>query len=628
MKRLFFIALCITGLLGCTQKQKQKHPEVVERPVFDVSYSSMLEIDKIERRDIATIVHLTAYMRPEGRLTIDPNTYLRKSGKKDKWKVIKSEGIDIGKPTIITESGLLSFKLFFQPLKPEITKIDFIEDIPDDGWSILGIRLLPAEKIVFDNIPADLSRTSSEALPAATYSTKPAKVSGKLLGYSADLGIKTILVNTYNILTGDKIEVEFPLSRDGSFRGELAPGIGGFVRTSEGLLFLVPGKESKMYVDLKKRSRFESHYRADKEPGDSAYNYLSESYFTYAEQNEITQQTIELFDLQLLKEETANMNPEEFKKHVLGIMHKKIDELKQQAYRPNMLMMIENYLKMVVCDFLLDVKYINATYIRINPDITYYSFLKDLMNDNMSYHPRYSSLITTISQIDFFTNGDLKTPKERFAFFKEKAAPALGTKGMVLDVIQAQFYAQQLNDMRLYTDAEKKEIKDAFSGNPAYAATLIEKNDLLAKLFATNKGNKECVMNETPDVSQEKIFDAIIAKYKGKVVFVDFWATWCSPCIAAMKTIKPVKDEMKSKDVVFLYLTGEISPFGAWIHTFPTITGEHYRVNEDQWRYLCNTFSIRGIPFYMVFDKHGRLLSTYEGFPGVNAVKKDIEKCL
>ena len=38
-----------------------------------------------------------------------------------------------------------------------------------------------------------------------------------------------------------------------------------------------------------------------------------------------------------------------------------------------------------------------------------------------------------------------------------------------------------------------------------------------------NKDNKEGILNNPPPVSQEKMFDAIIAKYKGKVVLVDFW---------------------------------------------------------------------------------------------------------
>ena len=85
------------------------------------------------------------------------------------------------------------------------------------------------------------------------------------------------------------------------------------------------------------------------------------------------------------------------------------------------------------------------------------------------------------------------------------------------------------------------------------------------------------------------MFDAILANYKGKVVLVDFWATWCGPCMAAMKEMKPLKDEIKGKDVVFLYLTGETSPLVNFTQTYPTVAGEHYRVSDAQWGYWGKT---------------------------------------
>lgn len=139
---------------------------------------------------------------------------------------------------------------------------------------------------------------------------------------------------------------------------------------------------------------------------------------------------------------------------------------------------------------------------------------------------------------------------------------------------------------------------------------------------------KESVLNEPPQASQEKMFEAIIAKYKGKVVLVDFWATWCQPCMVAMQSILPMKEEMKGKNVVFLYLTGETSPLADFTETYPTISGEHYRVSEEQWRYWINTFNISGIPTYMVYDRQGKQISGHLGFPGVETLQMDIEKAL
>ena len=162
----------------------------------------------------------------------------------------------------------------------------------------------------------------------------------------------------------------------------------------------------------------------------------------------------------------------------------------------------------------------------------------------------------------------------------------------------------------------------------AVSSTMTESDKVETTITVSNE-NKDCILNDVPQlVAQEKLLDAILSKYKGKVVLVDFWATWCGPCMTAMKSILPMKEEMKGTDVVFLYLTGETSPLAAFNKTYPTITGEHYRVSDAQWRYLCNTFDIKGIPTYMIFDRQGKLLDKYVGFPGVNKLRVSINKGL
>ena len=639
MKKLLLITLCIAGLYSCSQER----PSVIERPVFEVWNTRMVEIDKIEMSNTATILYLDTYNSPGGWVAIDKNTFIRESGSDEQLMITHSEGFDLGERVTIPESGTVSFKLFFPPLSAKTTKIDFIEDVAEGGWRIMGIHLLPNAKIKIDPVPIDVINTKTESLPAPVFSPVSTQVNGRVLGYVNGMEPKTITIYTMNIVNGESNETELTVADDGSFSGEVIPGRAGIVSSTIGNIFLVPGEKVTVYTDLKKRNRLESRYRTDKEPSDSIYTYIS-GYFTKADLDSINQATRGMIDFQNFYQEIANMNPEEYKQHILTVMNKQINNLSQRQFSANTQLLIENNIRLYAFSLLMQYESLmRSAYIQVNeikpedrskvtfipekPVDDYYSFLKGQITDNMSYLPNFKSFINVLSNTFGLPDGNDKPAKERFAYFKERITPVLGTdKGILFDLVQSRYYGSQIGNLKFYTDAEKQEIRDTFKDKPVFAEALITENDKMAAMIASNKDNKESILNELPQVSQDKMFDAIIANYKGKVVLVDFWATWCGPCMVAMKSILPMKEEMKGKDVVFLYLTGETSPLGDFTKTYPTITGEHYRVSAAQWSYWMTTFNIPGIPTYMVYDRQGKQLGRHLGFPGVETIRKDIEK--
>jgi thiol-disulfide isomerase/thioredoxin len=137
------------------------------------------------------------------------------------------------------------------------------------------------------------------------------------------------------------------------------------------------------------------------------------------------------------------------------------------------------------------------------------------------------------------------------------------------------------------------------------------KNNDVRKTIEANKLLKGAVVNEVPKTEADKVFDAIISKYKGKVVYVDFWATWCAPCRSGIERIKPLKDEMSNGNVVFVYITNPTSPQATYDNMIPGIKGEHYRVSNDEWNYLKTKFQISGIPHYALVGKDGQMINPH-----------------
>lgn len=195
---------------------------------------------------------------------------------------------------------------------------------------------------------------------------------------------------------------------------------------------------------------------------------------------------------------------------------------------------------------------------------------------------------------------------------KEKLQKMLGIQpGFATDIMASQEYCRPIvTEMTPCTDEKLREFQREIT-TPFISEYIVLKNKETIARIEANKTQKGANVNEVPKTEGDKVFDAIMAKYKGKVVYVDFWATWCAPCRSGIEMIKPLKEEMANEKVAFVYITSPSSPKGTYDNMIPTIKGEHYYVSADEWNILCGKFNISGIPHYVLVGKDGKVINPH-----------------
>jgi len=176
------------------------------------------------------------------------------------------------------------------------------------------------------------------------------------------------------------------------------------------------------------------------------------------------------------------------------------------------------------------------------------------------------------------------------------------------DLIRTNIIFKKLDDYKLLTDEQLNETTKQFS-NPVIIAKITEANNNLKKKILTQKSKRNFTVCKTPNVTPEKIVETILKKYRGKVVYLDLWATWCGPCLRNIADMKSLKESFKADSVVFVYITNETSPKNLWENLIPDIEGNHYRLTQTEWDVMSKNLNVTSIPHGILYNKTGDIVS-------------------
>ena len=235
------------------------------------------------------------------------------------------------------------------------------------------------------------------------------------------------------------------------------------------------------------------------------------------------------------------------------------------------------------------------------PPMEAYTFLNDIdYSSNILKRLPYTGLKSFIYALLRFPEGGFdKIGDKTIADWQDNVAKKLSpafkspTK-LLLDLLAGMSYIEQIEiDNIPLSETQIANIAEGFT-NDIGLIVLNKNNELL----------KVANQSDLLDLSEENFdLDSFMKRnYNGRPVVIDFWNTWCSPCIDAFNTTKELKEEYSSK-VAFLNISSNSSPEYSWRLLANKFGGIQIRISEDDFYNILSHYDLETLPSYIFFSK-------------------------
>lgn len=168
-----------------------------------------------------------------------------------------------------------------------------------------------------------------------------------------------------------------------------------------------------------------------------------------------------------------------------------------------------------------------------------------------------------------------------------------------------------------FTTYLNKYITD-YPGSPYYNELLKRYNKILK--LSTDQKAPELIVENIENQQKE-----LLSIYAGKTIYLDFWATWCGPCIKELPALTKLKANYKdNKDVVFLKISidQDLEKWKAFEEKKDAANKESFVLSPTTRNSAMDNYALHAVPRYIIIGKEGNILNTNAPVPSSANIKQ------
>lgn len=583
MKRIVLAFIFVLLPFICLLAQKTV---VWENPVIGYTCYNYISITKVELGKEKTSLYMSIIFPSNAWFRISSQSFLETNGQR--YAITESDSIELDKESYTPSvTWKKDFVLHFEPLPEDTETFDFREGFDKDGYSFFYIHP-QGYRVPGSPVPADFleERLEKEVFQGRVFGEQPATVHFKALNYkkgmNAEIDVSYFDITNPNSSNETKIYLDDEGCADFSCEIYYPIRLQFTMGTTIAIPRLAPGEEVTILIDMLRDGNKVIGYKG----------YLAQ----------------------------LNKDTDLFLAKYLGRMPK-FAKLCEKLKTVGDIVVLHDSIMLACQKSLKDIT-----------EISDYSKKKYI-----DYELRFFSIIAeecdSLFHTQEFRNYVFRTRPECFygddvdvcADFKDVASLFVGTeeKGFGPDFCR---FVYSMSELRSGITNPKPLIEDT---NLSQLYDKV-KREITESVNRRKDGLDENIhYMELIDVAPENTLQFLLDRNKGKVIMLDMWATWCGPCLMGHQKLAAVKEELKDKDIVYIYVTSSTSPYEKWKEMTADISGEHYYLSPEQFDALARHYnSGGGVPVYAIYNTKGESVFQSLGFSTVEPLKAGLLKAL